>query len=161
MSTTRDLDELVEEWTLAGFKPLGDAADESSTTLGRIRQDASFKQLQLQLEYFSEKFFWRFVPALFPPHPPSYRDRLVLWLNNDGLTADQKRLLFEFALRIAFFSFEDFLQLYRTAFVGPVARWIIDELGLSLGVPLHAFLGEKHLDNQGGSRRAYQDNRGS
>jgi hypothetical protein len=28
-------------------------------------------------------------------------------------------------------------------------------------VPLHAFLGEKHLDNQGGSRRAYQDNRGS
>jgi hypothetical protein len=30
-----------------------------------------------------------------------------------------------------------------------------------IGVPLHAFLGEKHLDNQGGSRRAYQDNRGS
>jgi len=132
MSTPRDLNELVQEWTLAGFEPIGDAADEDSTYLGRIRQDTSFTQLQHELEYFSKKFFSRFIPALFPPHLPSYRDRLVLWLNNEGLTADQQRLLFEFALRIAFFSFEDFLQLYRTAFVGPVSRWIIDELGLSL-----------------------------
>jgi hypothetical protein len=132
MSTARDLDELVEEWTLAGFKPIGGGTDEDSTHLGHIRQDTSFTQLLHQLEYFSEKFFSRYIPALFPPHPPSYHDRLVSWLNNEGLKAEQQRLLFEFALKIAFFSFEDFLQLYRTAFVGPVTRWIIDELGLSL-----------------------------
>src|SRR2546426_11952830 len=53
-------------------------------------------------------------------------------LFRSGLTGEQQRLLFEFALKIAFFSFEDFLQLYRTAFIGPVTRWIIDELRLNL-----------------------------
>ena len=42
----------------------------------------------------------------------------------------------------------------------PVRSDLVSALKANL-VPLHAFLGEKHLDNQGGSRRAYQDNRGS
>jgi hypothetical protein len=132
MSSPQDLDELVEEWTLAGFKPIGNGTGGGTTDSDQVKEDTTFKQVQLQLEYFSEKFFSRFVPALYPPYSPSFRDRLVSWLNNEGLSSEQKRLLFEFALRIAFFSFEDFLQLYRTAFVGPVTRWIIDELQLSL-----------------------------
>jgi hypothetical protein len=132
MSSYQDLDEMVEEWTLAGFKPIGSGGPGTINIPSQAKDDITFKQVQLQLEYFSERFFSRFVPALYPPHSPSYCDRLVSWLNNDGLSPEHKRLLFEFALRIAFFSFEDFLQLYRTAFVGPVTRWIVDELGLSL-----------------------------
>jgi hypothetical protein len=122
-----DLDELVEQWTLDGHRPSAKHIIPASPLA-----DASFKDVLLQLEYFGEKRFSRFVPALFPPHTPNFRDRLLNWITNQGLTDEQQRLLFEFALRLSFFSFEDFLQLYRNAFLGQVSRWIIDELHLSL-----------------------------
>ncbi len=119
-ATVPSLDELVEKWTLEGHRPLS----------AREPTDLSFKDLLLQLEFLSSRFYSRFVPALFPPHNAQFIDRLLKWLHNEGLTSEQQRMLFQFALRIAYFSFEDFLQLYRSAFVGPISRWIIDEKGM-------------------------------
>ncbi len=99
-----------------------------------VRPEENFNDLLLELYYFSERFS-QFVPALYPPNPPHFLDRLVNWVNNRGLTSKQKRLLFEFALRLLYFTFEDFIQLYRNTFIGPVTRWIIDELALGLGDP--------------------------
>lgn len=112
------LTELVEQWTIEGHRPLG-------------RNDA-FIELLKELEFLSKKYYSRFVPALFPPHTPDFLGRLTKWLHNEGLTPEQQRLLFQFALKIAYISFDDFLQLYRSAFVGPVTRWVVDELEFSL-----------------------------
>jgi hypothetical protein len=113
-----DLDDLVERWTLEGHRP--------------AQRDEAFKDLLLQLEFLAKRSFSRFVPALFPPYAPGFLDRLMKWLSNEDITSEQQRLLFQFALRIAYISFEDFLLLYRSAFVGPVTRWIIDEVGITL-----------------------------
>lgn len=124
------LSELVEQWTFDGYRPLGRRA--GLYTSNQFAQDESFSEILLQLEYFADRFFNRYVPALYTPHSPGYLDRLWAWLNNGTLTTEQQRLLFEFAVHIAYLSFEDFVQLYRTAFVEPVTRWTIDQLGLSL-----------------------------
>lgn len=129
-----NLDELVEKWTLEGHKPIGVLSDFpiKRNFNKKKNHDISFKQLLSQLEFLSEKSFSRYIPALFPPHIPGFLDRFQDWLSNDGITPAQQRHMFEFTLRIAYFSFEDFIQLYRSAFVGPVTRWIIDSLELSL-----------------------------
>lgn len=130
IATPTQLNDLVEQWTLDGHRPIGRKAHPAGAN--QFAYDESFGEILLQLEYFAERFFSRYVPALYTPHSPGYLDRLLAWLKNETLTAEQQRLLFEFAIHIAYLSFEDFLQLYRTAFVEPVARWTIDQLSLSL-----------------------------
>ena len=129
MTSAPELEELVEQWMFEGRTPYG--ISEEDRRVKTIRPDENFNDLLLELYYFSERFS-QLVPALYPPNPPNFLDRLVNWINNDGLSPKQKRLLFEFALRLLYFTFEDFIQLYRNTFIGPVTRWIIDELGLSL-----------------------------
>lgn len=120
------IDELLESWTLAGHRPLAPATNET------------FKSLFERLEFLERRFYSGFIPALFPPHAPNYLERLRLWLTNTGVTETDQRILFQLAGHISYFSFEDFLQLYRSAFLGPVARWIIDELKLTLNDPAFA-----------------------
>lgn len=121
-----NLEELIEEWTFEGYKPVPTSSSDHSL------QDKTFSNILDQLKFCSDRFYSRYIPALFPPHSPTYTDRLWKWLNNEGLTSDQQRLLFQFALRIVYISFEDFLQLYRCAYVNHVTRWIVDELQLKL-----------------------------
>lgn len=115
--------EQTGQWDLAEHRPLG----QNSSVV-------TFSGLLKQLEYFARKEFRRFVPALHPPHSPAYRERLEGWLAND-LSDGQRRVLFEFALRLAFFSHDDFQQLYRAAYAGPVTRWVIDREALKLNTP--------------------------
>lgn len=126
-----DLDELVESWTIEGHRP----NSWKQPYVDTFSDDETYKNLLERLEYLSRKFFSLFIPALFPPHHPNFLGRLWNWLNNDGLSPLEQRLMFELAGRLAYFSFEDFVQLYRSAYVGPVARWIIDQLGLKLTAP--------------------------
>jgi hypothetical protein len=112
-----DLDQLVEEWTLGGHEPLG--------------HDMAYKEVLQQLEFLSKRAFSRFVPALFPPHNPAFLDRLLMWLHNVP-DPNIQRILFQFAARLAYISFEDFILLYRAAYVGPVTRWIINLEGITL-----------------------------
>jgi hypothetical protein len=58
--------------------------------------------------------------------------RLAHWLDNVDDDSD-KRVLFEFALRLTYFSQDDFFQLYQSAFCGPITRWIIRLENLNLG----------------------------
>jgi hypothetical protein len=129
-TTPPDIEELVETWTLDGHRPLGRQIISSSQS-----KDTSFRDVLLQLEFLAQKFYSRFIPALYPPHSPDFRERLRQWLGNKGLDSNAQRLLFEFSLRLAYFSFEDFVQLYRTAFTGPVSRWVLDQTKLKLTDP--------------------------
>ena len=124
MNTTHeiDLDDFVNAWTRSGRNPIG--SPENS--------DESFEALLEQIEFLSEKAFSRYVPALFSRHSPVFKDRLLKWLQNECLTEDDKVAMFQFVLRLAYFSFDDFLSLYDAAFVGAITRWVWDRAGLHL-----------------------------
>jgi hypothetical protein len=116
---SKPLDELVQEWTLSGFS--------------KKPEEEGFGQLLRYLEYLSDKFYSRYVPALYPPSRPVFLDRLFVWLTNPGVHKRDSQLMFKLAARLNFFSFEDFIELYRAAFTGPITRWLIDQEGLKIG----------------------------
>lgn len=79
--------------------------------------------------------FSPYVPTLYSQHPSAFLERFFRWLNNPGLTSDQKRDLFEFAHHIAFFSFDDFATLFQNAFSGPISRWCMSQANIRLKLP--------------------------
>jgi hypothetical protein len=60
-------------------------------------------------------------------------ERLAQWIGNLSDEADQK-LLLEYAEYISFFSHDDFIALYRTAFDREITRWVVDQVGAKLGL---------------------------
>jgi hypothetical protein len=116
MSTS--LSELVRRWDLADLK----------ATNGDL-----YNQIHERLIFLQRHLYDQYVPTMGPEHP-DYETRLERWLDNIG-DEDGKRLLFEFAPNITFFTKEDMIKLHQAAFRGPIVRWLIDLLGLALDAP--------------------------
>lgn len=64
----------------------------------------------------------------FPESPP-FLDRLRQWLNNVPDGEDRKHL-FEFVPWLLFIGRREMEVMYRSAFTGPISRWIIDHANL-------------------------------
>lgn len=95
-----------------------------------------WKAILDHLAYLERVKFQPFIPTLYSSsHPASFMDRLHAWINNPGLEEEDRRDLFRFANQIAFFSFDDFVSLFRSAFAGPITRWCIDQAGVRLSEP--------------------------
>jgi hypothetical protein len=109
---------LVEEWR-ANCEP-GDATSNK------------WKEILDNFEYLERIKFQPFVPTLYSEHPISFMERFHNWLNNPGIGEEQRKDLYEFASQIAFFSFEDFVALFRSAFTGPITRWCMDKTKIRL-----------------------------
>lgn len=73
-----------------------------------------------------------YVPTLYSRDPSAFAERFLRWLNNPSLTSAHQRDLFEFAHRIAFFSFDDFVAMFHNAFSGPISRWCMSQAGIRL-----------------------------
>lgn len=84
------------------------------------------------LRFLDRVKFTPYVPTLYSSQTSSFEDRFHQWLTNPDITPDQQRDLFEFAYRIAFFSFDDFTALFQNAFSGPISRWCMSHVGLRL-----------------------------
>jgi hypothetical protein len=56
------------------------------------------------------------------------------WLNK-RLSSDEQKLLFRLVPNIFFVGPSEMDSLYRVAYNGPIARWLVDELGLRFGEP--------------------------
>ncbi len=111
---------LVTEWDLSGVEPIN---------------GGTFNLIYEKLDFFNKRHYHEYMPCSGPEHP-DFMIRLSKWINNVGETEDvKKRLLFEFAPQILFFGKKDFVSLYRTAFRGPITKWIIDELDLRIDDP--------------------------
>jgi len=82
-----------------------------------------------QVEYLADKRFHEYHPTT-GPHP-DFRQRLRDWLNNTRDEGDQKILL-QLVPFLFFIGLADFNSLYRAAFRGPIARWLIEKVPLSL-----------------------------
>jgi hypothetical protein len=112
------ISELVNRWDLAGFTAMnGD----------------HYNQLHQKIVFLQKHLYDQYVPAKGPEHL-DYQTRLEQWLENTTDDSD-KRLLFELAPNLTFFTREDFIKLYQAALRGPIARWLIDILNVTLDSP--------------------------
>ncbi len=84
-----------------------------------------------QLDYHAVRDWRVYLPAQHPDFNASYMERLAAWIGNVTDEADQK-LLLEYALYISFFSHDDFVGLYKTAFDREIARWVVSQVGARL-----------------------------
>lgn len=99
----------------------------------RSTTDESFNELHQRLDFFRRTHYEQYIPTIGPDFP-DFETRLAHWLKN-AADDDQARVLFELAPRITFLTREDFLKLHQEALAGPITRWLIDQLGLSLDDP--------------------------
>ena len=95
---------------------------------------AKFGVILDRLEWFGANHWSEYLPANHPKYSAQYLTRLAEWVGNVANEEDQK-LLLEYALHIAFFSHADLCTLYRTAFSGPISRWVIAQEKLTLDDP--------------------------
>lgn len=96
------------------------------------RDTAYYGTILDQLDYHAVREWRTYLPTEeHAEFHPSYMERLAKWIGNLTDEADQK-LLLEYALHISFFSYEDFLALYTTAFNREITRWITALIGARL-----------------------------
>lgn len=102
--------------------------------------DARYSYILDQLEHHAVREWKVYLPtAQHPNFRPNYMDRLARWVSNIASEDDQK-LLLEYAGYISFFSHDDFVALYRTAFDREVLGWVAKQLGCRIeGGPLSHF----------------------
>ncbi len=111
---SQPLEERINEWTRdKGFGPL--------------IQEVNGKVLLLEEELFEE-----YEPTRGPL--PSFRTRLGAWLDNVPDEARQ-RSLFQLVPHLFFLGPRELEVLYRVAFHSQIARWLIDQIGLTFDQP--------------------------
>lgn len=85
------------------------------------------------IHYLAEKLYAQYVPTQGATHR-GFPFRLRDWLDS-AVTEDDQKVLFRTVPRVFFVGRAEFDSLYKTAFNGPVARWLLDLLGLGLDGP--------------------------
>lgn len=90
--------------------------------------DLDYNAIHAEIEYLIAHRFDQYVPTIGPE--PDFRTRFIKWLDNGGLSEDDQKLLFRLVPHIFFLGREEFIALQRAAFLGPVHRWLVDEIGL-------------------------------
>jgi hypothetical protein len=112
----RKLQRIVAEYDAVAFDPSE-----------RIRQGSLYSILK-EILFHAEWRFWQFTPTHTGAH--HFGDRLLAWLQN----VEPRGIAFDALLRtvphIQFVDRDDMLTLYRSAFQGPIRRWLMDELNL-------------------------------
>ncbi len=127
MKSPLNIQDLVDSWDLdATIDPL---------ITKQNGHPVRFRDILETLRYSDSQGFREYVPTRASDQTPSFLDRLVLWLENQGIEPEDRCRLFEFASHLVYFSADDFHALNRTAFTGPITRWVIKQQGLRLDDP--------------------------
>lgn len=104
---------------------------DSIEQLVRRWSDESLNEVNQRLGTLEKRLYCAYEPSL-PPNPCFWR-RLESWLGNlQDSEDDAKKALLKLAADIFFVGPAEFLELYRVAYEGPIARWLIDEEGINL-----------------------------
>jgi hypothetical protein len=90
----------------------------------------SFLMIQSRIEYLTTKLFNQYVITKVPPYL-GFDYRLRDWLDSAATDQDQ-RILLELVPNLFFVGEEESLSLCRSAFNGPIIRWLVDCAGVSL-----------------------------
>jgi hypothetical protein len=108
-------------------------ADKVQRWAGQETGDLDFNAIHAEIEYLITQRFDQYVPTIGPE--PDFRTRFVNWLNNSGVSEEDQKLLFRLVPHIFFLGREEFIALQRAAFLGPVQRWLVDEIALAFTDP--------------------------
>ncbi len=108
-------------------------ADKVQRWAGQEIGELDYNAIHAEIEYLIAQRFDQYVPTIGPA--PDFRTRFIKWLDNGGISEDDQKLLFRLVPYIFFLGREEFLALQRAAFLGPVHRWIVDEIGLAFADP--------------------------
>ena len=84
-----------------------------------------------QLSYHAKREWRSYLPATNSAFNSNYMERLASWVGNLADETDQQVFL-EYALHISFFSHDDFVALYQTAFEREITRWVAEQIGVRL-----------------------------
>jgi len=112
----RELFEFVTDVDSGRFEP---EARLKGGTLGGVLEEILFH---------AECRYWQFTPT--HANAPRFLDRLLAWLTNPSLSREDKESLLRSIPHLQFVDRDDMLTLYRSAFSGPIMRWIMDQLNL-------------------------------
>lgn len=97
----------------------------------RTWDSEDMRALNRRLLHLEERVYHTYEPSL--PPKSQYRNRLEKWLNNPCISSDEDRkTLLRLAAEIFYVSSADFVALYREAFNGPIARFLIDSAQIDL-----------------------------
>lgn len=87
------------------------------------------RETNLHLEYLEKKLFKTYEPCLSPN--PNFWTRIQGWIENANGNAVEEQKLFHSIKHIFYVGNLEFNELYRRAYSGPIARWLIDQEGIS------------------------------
>lgn len=88
--------------------------------------EEELNQLNRRLGTLEKRLYRTYEPSL-PPRA-GFWARLERWLDNLGPHShDEKKTLLRLAASLFYIGPSEFLELYRYAYHGPIARWLIDE----------------------------------
>jgi len=91
---------------------------------------SKYERIESQIDYLTSRLYEDFEITKYPPHL-QFPYRLRDWLKNVS-DDDTRKTLFELAPRIYFIGRNEYLSLYHTAFNGPIARWLIDQIHIDI-----------------------------
>jgi len=92
--------------------------------------DPKFLKTESQIDYLCGRLYSEYEVTKYPPYT-EFAFRLRDWLDSAPNEDDQK-ILFQIVPRIFFIGSNEYASLYRAAFNGPIARWLIEQVGLQI-----------------------------
>jgi hypothetical protein len=95
--------------------------------------ELDYNAIHAEIEYLIARRFDQYIPTVGPA--PDFRTRFISWLNNSGVSEEDQKLLFRLVPHIFFLGREEFIALQRAAYLGPVHRWLVDEIALNFTDP--------------------------
>lgn len=119
--TRRDLDELARSFDSEAYEPERRLAEHIPVFATLVREIIDHARAR----------FWHYIPSYTDS---LFINRLEAWLGNETLGPEDIKVLLQLVPQLQFVDREDMLSLYRAAFSGPIARWIMDEAGLDFGL---------------------------
>ncbi|MBU0768929.1 MAG: hypothetical protein KJ687_07550 [Proteobacteria bacterium] len=106
--------------------------DEIDKAISATESDypAKIMRIQSQIEYLSSNLYHEYEVTLYPPHH-EFPNRLREWLLSSP-AEDDRKILYELVPRLFFIGRKEIISLYRAAFNGPIARWLIDQNNINI-----------------------------
>lgn len=95
----------------------------------RLGDGNKYSELNLKILHLTGHLFCNYEPTLGPEL--KFEDRLNNWLENTAIE-DEQKILFELVPHLFYLGEEEFRVLYREAYNTVFARWLLDDLKISL-----------------------------
>lgn len=118
---------------LRDLQQLATRLDEQDPDPEARLQDGTVGSVLTEILFHAEARYWQFTPTHY--RSLRFEDRLWEWLTNATITDEDRIALLRSVPFLQFVDRDDMLALYRAAFVGPITRWLMDQLALDYSLP--------------------------